>query len=79
MRKPELPPETCYKIDEMITYCKQARQVISVIVGLLDELDSRFIQITDDVEELRKANSGLREYGVYYKEKLNEVLKERGE
>jgi len=68
MRPPELPRETCPKIDAIILSCKEAREDIAKMARELDVLDDKFASIIDDIEELRKANSALREYGIYYKE-----------
>lgn len=83
MSAPVLPKETCPAIDAIIKQCKDARYDIGwairreeepdKLISALENMEDYFRYIESDIEDLRKANSALREYGEYWKEQYEEL------
>lgn len=86
MSAPQLPKQTCPAIDAIIKQCKNAQSDISYAIQREDEVDELktilqnlgyyFKDIASDIEDLRDANSALREYGEYWKARYEELEEE---
>jgi len=84
--EPKLPKETCPAIDAIIKQCQRELDSIKYAIKreddadelkyILDSVGDTLRDIISDIEDLRKANSDLREYGAYYKELFDEAVSE---
>lgn len=84
-RAPKLPINTCPAIDGIIKECKAAMQDadwsmksddIESLKSALEDARRVFDDVISEIEELRDANSALREYGEFYKDMYDETLSE---
>lgn len=81
MLEPELPRETCPAIDSIIAVCKREVEDIKQAIEIEDNPDElktimgnvsyALSNIIYEIEDLRKANARLRDYGEYWKDKYD--------